>query len=727
MPTAAENITRHFGGDWHGSYGAIPTPGHSARDRGTTVKMGDGGEVIFHAHNDPSLDWRSLKDQCRSLGLIPERERELGAARGGWRETGSYTYRDASGTVVYRTVRKEKPGADKRFEAQRLEGRQWVNGMGNVERVPYRLPELLAADPAQPVYFVEGERKADKIAGWGMVATAIPFGAKGWRDTYATHFAGRRVIVLPDNDDPGRQFAAKVTAALGSVASSVTTVELPDLPPKGDVVNWNGNADQLRALTAAALLKRPAEQRTLVSATPFIWRDPASLPQRPWVYGRWLLRNTITAVVAPGGVGKSALMASTILALATGRELLGKSIWDGPQRVWYWNLEDDGDELARQIHAAAKFHRIRPEECGDRLFVDSGLDGAALCIAVEDREGFRIQRPVVEALVAELIERNIDVLIVDPFVSSHGVSENDNGAIDAVAKEWARVAKRANCSIVLVHHTKKLAGQKVTAEMSRGAVALISAARIALVLNRMDSEEATRFGIDSDKDRRQHFNVQDDKHNRAPPEDAEWYRIDGVDLGNGDEDHVGDNIGVVGRWAPPDTFEGISADHLRRVQTAVAAGEWLKSEQSPQWVGHAVADVLGLDPKKEVDRKRIQRMLREWVRNDVLREERRQDSGKGRERPYIVVGRMVDDHSPPTPPRVGKKWGSGEMPSPPHRPLKGSGGGGVAANGGGGHRDLSRVVFPEEPAPARSNGRVILAPGETEDDPVPGFDNWGSH
>lgn len=87
------------------------------------------------------------------------------------------------------------------------------------------------------------------------------------------------------------------------------------------------------------------------------------------------------------------------------------------------------------------------------FFVDSGLDGATLCIAVADRDGFRILSPVIEALVAELIARKIDVLVVDPFVSSHAVSENDNGAIDAVAKEWARVAKRANCSIVLVHHT----------------------------------------------------------------------------------------------------------------------------------------------------------------------------------------------------------------------------------------------------------------------------------
>ena len=34
MTGAAEAIVRHFKGDWHGHQGAIPSPGHSAKDRG---------------------------------------------------------------------------------------------------------------------------------------------------------------------------------------------------------------------------------------------------------------------------------------------------------------------------------------------------------------------------------------------------------------------------------------------------------------------------------------------------------------------------------------------------------------------------------------------------------------------------------------------------------------------------------------------------------------------
>lgn len=56
MTSAAEAITRHFGGDWHGSYGLFPTPGHSLRDRGTKVADSENGDVVFHSFNGG--DWQ---------------------------------------------------------------------------------------------------------------------------------------------------------------------------------------------------------------------------------------------------------------------------------------------------------------------------------------------------------------------------------------------------------------------------------------------------------------------------------------------------------------------------------------------------------------------------------------------------------------------------------------------------------------------------------------------
>lgn len=377
-----------------------------------------------------------------------------------------------------------------------------------------------------------------------------------------------------------------------------------------------------------------------VRATPYVWRDPDAIPPRHWVYGHQLLRGSVAVIVAPGATGKTALMTGTALALATGRDLLGKAVWGGPKRVWLWNLEDSGEELARGIQAAALHWGLSPDDIGDRLYVDSGLDGAELKVAHETPNGCRINAPVVGALLAQLREHRVDVLIVDPFVSSHSVNENDNGAIDAIAKHWARLATQSGCAIVLVHHSRKLAGGEVGAESARGASALVAAARSVLALNRMTDDEATRFGIEGE-DRRRYFRTYDDKNNRAPPADSsDWYRLHSVSLGNGP--NGGDSLPVVVPWSPPDAFDGVGKDELRAVQGVVGAGEWRKDPQAQDWVGKAVADALGLDLDRASDKAKVKALLATWLRNGALREDRRKDSDS-KVRPFVVVGNPVTD------------------------------------------------------------------------------------
>lgn len=387
----------------------------------------------------------------------------------------------------------------------------------------------------------------------------------------------------------------------------------------------------------------PAIDRA-IRATPYRWREAATIPERRWVYGHQLLRGAVTVVVAPGATGKTALMIGTALALVSGRPLLGKTVWGGPKTVWLWNLEDSGEELARGIQAAALHWDVGPDalgrDGGSRLFVDSGLDGAELKVAHEISGGARINGPVVSALVEQLKTNAIDVLIVDPFVSSHAVSENDNSAIDMVAKQWARVATQTGCAIVLVHHARKLGGEQVSAETARGASSLIAAARSVLTLNRMSDEEAPRFGIEGE-DRRRYFRVYDDKNNRAPPADrSDWYRLHSVSLGNGADG--GDSLPVVVPWMPPDAFDGVSVSHLRAVQERLASGEYRKNVQAKPWAGEAVADVLGLDLGRKADKARAAELLRIWEANGAIATEMKQD-GRREQRPFLVVGQWADD------------------------------------------------------------------------------------
>ena len=375
-----------------------------------------------------------------------------------------------------------------------------------------------------------------------------------------------------------------------------------------------------------------APEPAAMRATPFLWRDPADIEPRRWLYGTHLIRKFLSLDIAPGGLGKSSLKVVEALALCSGRPLLGKPVHDGPFNVWLYNLEDPDEETERRLHAALQWFDLTPSDLGGQLYVNSGRS-QPLVIAEETHDGARILMPVAEALIAEIKAREIDVLIIDPFVSSHRVSENDNRSIDMVAKEWSRIADVCNCSINLVHHVRKTNGLEVTAESSRGAVSLIGAARSVIVYNRMTKEEGERAGI-APEQRGFHFRTQNDKANLAPPEAADWHRMNNVDLPNGDK------VGVACPWRWPDSFDGVAVWHLKRVQQIVGEGKYRRDTQAKTWVGNVIAEVLDLDPKKA--RGRINDILKQWIETEMLIEVEGFDDAR-RPKTFVEVGTWHTD------------------------------------------------------------------------------------
>lgn len=377
---------------------------------------------------------------------------------------------------------------------------------------------------------------------------------------------------------------------------------------------------------------------TGLRATPYRWPDPKLLPRRQWLLGHWLLRGEVTAIIAPGGTGKSTVGNAIALSLASGRPLLGKPLHRGAQGVWVFNLEDGTDELERQFAACCTFYQIGKAECSDRLHLDSGM-AQRLCTATEDRDGFAVNEEAFEQLTATIRERCIAALIVDPLVSSHSVRECSNEAIDAIVKRWKRLAQETGSAIVLVHHTRKLGGREVTAEDGRGAVALRDAARIVLTLNPMSEREAEGLGIADPQERRTLVRIDVGKANRAPADAATWIKLEGQSLENGNETEPPDWVGVAKLWEKPDVFHGLTGWHLYAVQQRLPVGDWRESSQAKDWVGHLVASVTGLSVEK--DKGRLKAIIRHWTRSGALAVESRFDKN-GDERPFVTVGKAIE-------------------------------------------------------------------------------------
>lgn len=220
-----------------------------------------------------------------------------------------------------------------------------------------------------------------------------------------------------------------------------------------------------------------------------------SLPPRDWIVEGRLISGYVTTTVAPGGVGKSMFTMLEALAIATGRNLTGtKPTKTGP--VLIYNTEDPQDEIERRILALAKAYKI-PLAKLDNLFYASGVE-SPIRLVVNDGKGVQVTKD--RQVLQEVIEaHNIIAMVVDPFVRSHSVNENSNNEIDLVVQQLSALAISTQCAISIVHHTRKLSGSaEESMDISRGASALVSAARVVSTLLPASVQDAMDNGLDED-------------------------------------------------------------------------------------------------------------------------------------------------------------------------------------------------------------------------------------
>lgn len=233
-----------------------------------------GAEVSFlcpsHDDSHPSASWHTVKHvwTCHvcgagggakhlatALGFDLDRYKPAKTQVGGKfppaarRIVATYPYRDEAGVVLFESVRYEPKG----FTQRQPDGQGgWIWDLKGVTRVLYHLTELIHADKALPVYIVEGEKDVDTLTALGLTATTNPQGAGKWRDEYSAFLAGRHVVTLADNDEPGRKHAEQVARAVAPVAASVKLVALPGLPEKGDVSDYLAAGHTVGELIALA-------------------------------------------------------------------------------------------------------------------------------------------------------------------------------------------------------------------------------------------------------------------------------------------------------------------------------------------------------------------------------------------------------------------------------------------------------------------------------------------
>ena len=286
---------------------------------------------------------------------------------------------------------------------------------------------------------------------------------------------------------------------------------------------------------------------------------------REWLLWSRYLRKNITVTVAPGGAGKSALAIVEGLSLASGKNLVENSVKE-KTAVWYYNTEDDFDELNRRIRAATLFYKLNKTDLCNFYFT-SGRSRPLILVADDRRHGLTINHKAVEWLIGEIKKRNAGLFILDPFVRCHQVQENDNGAIDLVVQQLQKVADQTNCAISIVHHVSKGGGDvHGNLDKMRGASSLAGACRIAHTFYSMSEKEGKLYGF-SGKEYLKYSRLDNAKANLTPRGTEEmWYQHHGVKM-NWDSDETVGTVACVKlegvREESPDTL--IAEDVMRRV------------------------------------------------------------------------------------------------------------------------------------------------------------------
>jgi hypothetical protein len=259
----------------------------------------------------------------------------------------------------------------------------------------------------------------------------------------------------------------------------------------------------------------------------------------------------------------------------------------------------------------------------------------------EQGTAITIVHRVVDQVKATIRNNEIDVLIVDPFVTTHGVSENDNNKMTAVAKIWAQIADDENCAVQIVHHVRKSDGRReVSVDDLRGGGALANAARAVRLLIPMSVKEAKKLTIARD-DRFQYFRVVNGKSNLSMrSERSEWRQIVSFSMNNG-EGNLGpqDHVGVVVPWqwsSAASLVEDVADNALDAIKTRIAEGSYREHFAASDWAGNIVAEVLDIDLSDSNERRRVGQMLKAWIADDHFEVVLRRND-KREEKKFIVV------------------------------------------------------------------------------------------
>jgi len=404
-----------------------------------------------------------------------------------------YDYTDEYGKLLFQVIRYHKdPTTGKKRISQRrpLENGDWEWNTDKCRKVLYRLPEVLVA---REILIAEGEKKVDLLREdlpEGVAATCSPGGAGKWRDEFAPYFAGRKAIIFPDNDEPGRKHALAIAHSVFKYAVGVKIVELPGLPEKGDVVDWYAAGHDFLELIAE-VNKAPwwtppvVENNMFVNVVDFTKSSPKEID---WLVEGLIQRGANGIMTARPKAGKSLAVVDLCLALAMGQSWVpGQGQYSGlpgfyierPVKVALVSREDAPGLTQWRMMKIAAARQIDLREIRENLYVNSKQETSRLMLDDPDD---------MTKLLHGLEKCKAEFLVLDVLRRLHDADENDGSEMSRIIETVCGIQEKVGCQILVIHHDNKREDATLT-ERIRGSSAIAGFAEFVIGLKVVNPQE----------------------------------------------------------------------------------------------------------------------------------------------------------------------------------------------------------------------------------------------
>ncbi|AGJ99834.1 MULTISPECIES: AAA family ATPase [unclassified Wolbachia] len=426
---------------------------------------GEGGDIfdLWAAVTGKNQFTDTIEDIAKWIGYS-EKNNTLG------QPTASWNYYDKSDQVIV-TVYRYNTDSGKRylpFDVKR-------SSFTLPETRPlYNIPGIMKSDK---VILVEGEKCADALIEQGMTATTAMLGANApIEKTDWSPLKGKHVIIWPDNDEPGKQYAEKVVKKLTFLGVlSLTLLEIPENKPKG----WDA-ADGIQANIDISEFIESNSRKVIVKQLLNIqeWsieRFIGPVPEQKFLVEGLFPLGVTSILAAMGDTGKGMLLLDLALKVASRKDQpcgFGPLVTEHGSVVIF-SAEDDMSEIHRRLERLdSQCERLKYK---DRLFIVPLPNVSGSLTIIKSVSGKVIETsPEFESITKQLNKiKDLKLIVFDPLASFVHADLNTDPAVgDYLMSLLSDLAGSTGASIITAHHMRKPKSEKPisTVEQARDAI-----------------------------------------------------------------------------------------------------------------------------------------------------------------------------------------------------------------------------------------------------------------